>query len=74
MSSFQLIFEWHERCIAEKKCKMIKSADHFDIIADIKYSPTNSSLFRKHFTDNTGFRNYIDYICYRCHLGSARNF
>jgi hypothetical protein len=44
----------------QEKRKVITSAYHFDIIWNTKFSPTNSFILRKHFTDNTGFRNFID--------------
>jgi hypothetical protein len=44
----------------KKKIKMMTNVDHFDIIADTKYSPTNSLALRKHFTDNTGNGNAVD--------------
>jgi hypothetical protein len=53
--------------------KVFTSADHFDIIANTKFSPTNSFIFRKHFTDNTGGETLSTTICFRLYKGSVRN-
>ena len=54
--------------------KLFTSADHFDIIANTKYSPTNSFIFRKHLTDNTGFETLSTTIYFRLYIGSVRNY
>jgi hypothetical protein len=54
-----LIFEWHERC-NPREVKSDHERYNFDIIGNTKCSFTNSFIFRKYFTDNTGFRKFID--------------
>jgi hypothetical protein len=54
--------------------KLFTSADHFDIIDNTKYSPTNSFTFRKHLTDNTGFETLSTTVCFRLYIGSVRNY